>query len=1297
MMTMAAYNRLLAAQTRETVHSSTAFALLMDSGATDCIVHDHTLLTNYTTLSEHIKVQVGDGFHLTIQGYGTLTIQMEGGSIELPYTLHVPSLKCNLLSISSLSQLGYTTVFNDKRASVFDSSHNLIMTAKLIDNLYLMDLKHHSHMNISHAERREYAHFINAAAHLHDSSFSKQFSHSTHEVHSNILDRLCRSAAMAIGTLYKSHTVAEINPVFTQTANPDPTTVAQAQAINEAALWHARLGHISKTTLKATAPVVKGLPDYELIEPYYGLPCEHCIAGRFPAGSHPSVQPSETLLPCDTVYCDLTGKYKPSVDGSLYTLNMVDHATGYAYVTCIKNKKEVADALREGINRMQQLSGRSIKHIRTDYGSEFHCPEVMDLLAEKHIMYTHTIPYTPQQNGCVERFNRSCMEICRALMSHCKRNRSLWSDAYVHACWLHNRRVSTHRSTVTRYEAFTGHRPDLSNIKIWGSKCFVRVPVHHSKLTPRGIAAIFIGMDEFSHGYRVRVGTAVYVREDVIFSEQELGHTTDVDLNLTPAMQSTRQELEDYMREQYGEVFTDFPSTQEQVTASPKPKRQRHERQEETVRSPAAHTRSKAAPAPLQHTAYTVSHQCSQQTSQHTAHAPKPMRALQHKLSPAVYTALLHGFVYEPKVFTASTDSILADTAMHEILNWKGVVGDEGVDDDDAQTCTASAHVAHTTAQHTADPTVPPTVTPSVPLAAQKPFYIMPPFPTVVPGKDLPVPSTLEQAQSSAFWPHWHKAINDEFSSMLENQVFQLVELPAGKRALTARWIFTWKTSGETIIRAKARIVARGYEQAHGIDFDHIFSPTVNKDTLRMLFAHAAMHDSYIHAIDIKTAFLHGILEEEIFLFPPPGCSDNTNRVWKLCRALYGLKQAPRAWHKKLKHTLVQLGFTPSDEDMSLFIKDEGGHRMFLAAHVDDMLILHPSKQSVLQVVQEIKKHFDITDLGPVTSYLKVNVHRFDTGHIMLHQKDYTSAVIAKYFNRHDLSTDKQFALTPLPTGFVFRKLQSLFASCEDECIPCDVNIYQQIVGSLMYICNFTRPDICWSVHQCCRYMSAPSLQHYKATQYILAYLNSTLDYGLVFSPDRANSTIIGYCDASHHSCPDTLRSCTGYCYTYGGSLISWQSKMQSTVALSTSESEYMSINSSGREGVYLQRLYEELSLTSIPVPIHVGQILPSFSHDTTSKKVEAIRQAQLIFNDNMSAVHMVNNNASTKLSKHISKTHHWSREKVEEKLLQFTHISGTENMSDALTKSLPAPTFQKHRAAMGIHSLADMEKLIRS
>lgn len=1099
--------------------------------------------------------------------------------------------------------------------------------------------------------------------------------------------------------------MAELNPVFTQTANPDPSTVAQAQAITEAALWHARLGHIPKTTLKDTTPVVKGLPAYELIEPIYSLPCEHCIAGRFPAGSHPSVpsgnQPSE---PCDTVYCDLTGKYTPSVNGALYTLNMVDHATGYAYVTCIKSKEHVPEALREGINRMQQLSGKSIKHIRTDYGSEFHCPAVMDLLAEKHIMYTHSIPYTPQQNGCVERFNRSVMEICRSLLSHSHRAKALWSDAYTHACWLYNRRVSAHRSNVTRFEHFTGRTPDLSNIKVWGSKCYVRVPVQQSKLTPRGIAAIFVGMDEYSHGYLVRVGKAVYVREDVIFSEQELGHITDVDLNLTPAMQSTRQELEEYMQEQYNEILTDVPSVV-QVPERDMQQQPKRQRREEHVRSPAAHTRSHthAGVAPgtgtgdapgtniaqastaMHPAAYPVLSQMTASTAQHIAQhnasASTSASASKHRLSPAVYTAVMHGFIFEPRVFVTSTDNILADNPYTDwIHEWEGRY----------KATTSSVHTAQATPQQ-------PPHTPTVPLAAQKPAYNLPPFPKIIPGEDLPVPTTLEQAQASPFWPHWHRAINDEFSSMLENQVFQLVELPAGRRALTARWIFTWKTSGETVLRAKARIVARGFEQLQGVDFEELFSPTVNKDTLRLMFAYAAMNDNYIHALDVKTAFLHGELQEEIFLLPPPGCSDNTARVWKLCRALYGLKQAPRAWHRKLKQTLISLGFTPSDEDMSLFMKDEGGHRMFLCTHVDDMLILHPSKDAVLQVVQQIKQHFDITDLGPVSNYLKVNVHKFESGHVMLHQKDYTAAVIAKYFDRTDLPVEKQFALTPLPSGFVFRKLNSDRAECEDECVPCDVKIYQQIVGSLMYICNFTRPDICFAVNQCCRYMSQPSVQHYKATQYILAYLNATVDYGLVFSPDKANASIVGYCDASHHSCPDTLRSCTGYCYTYGGSLITWQSKMQSTVALSTSESEYMSINSCGREGAYLQRLFEEVSLASVPICINVGQIIPSYSHDTTSKQVSVIRHAQVIYNDNKSAVSMVNNDHSTRLSKHIAKTHHWSREKTEEGILKFMHIAGVDNMSDALTKMLPAPVFQKHRAAMGVRSFADIEKLSSS
>jgi hypothetical protein len=249
-----------------------------------------------------------------------------------------------------------------------------------------------------------------------------------------------------------------------------------------------------------------------------------------------------------------------------------------------------------------------------------------------------------------------------------------------------------------------------------------------------------------------------------------------------------------------------------------------------------------------------------------------------------------------------------------------------------------------------------------------------------------------------------------------------------------------------------------------------------------------------------------------------------------------------------------------------------------------------------------------------------------------------------------------------------------------------------KIVGSLLFLSNFTRPDIAYAVNQLCRYTKAPSRMHWKATQYILRYINSTHNMGIVYSPTAsfALPELIGYCDASHNSCPDTFKSCTGFIFTICSGAVAWQSHMQPCIAISTAESEYMSINDCGKTAVWLRGLYTEIFLPPHlqSISINVGECVPRVRFDTDIKQAPILREAQLIYNDNKSAIDMINNNHSTKNTKHIQKYHHWAREKVSEGILQYHHISGTINVSDALTKYLPADLFYKHRKSMGLRLL---------
>jgi hypothetical protein len=295
--------------------------------------------------------------------------------------------------------------------------------------------------------------------------------------------------------------------------------------------------------------------------------------------------------------------------------------------------------------------------------------------------------------------------------------------------------------------------------------------------------------------------------------------------------------------------------------------------------------------------------------------------------------------------------------------------------------------------------------------------------------------------------------------------------------------------------------------------------------------------------------------------------------------------------------------------------------------------------------------------------------------------------LLQKYFDKTNLTARQLFGSTPLPMDFHFRALNSSYAESADDTTPYDADNYSEIVGKLMWLSNVSRPDITWAVNQCARYRNNPSIAHYKATQYICRYLNSTHDYGLLFQ-GSTTYTMRGYCDASHHSCTDTAKSCTGLAFLIGDTVVAYQSKMQTSIAFSTAESEYMAMSPCIKHAVWLNRVFTDITSMQETTPIHVGEIVPPFRHDTASKKPEDILNAQLIYSDSKSAIAMVNNNQSGKLTKHIAKVYHYAREQVANSVVRFEHVKGVDNVSDIFTKPLPAPDFQKHRMSLGLRSL---------
>ena len=395
----------------------------------------------------------------------------------------------------------------------------------------------------------------------------------------------------------------------------------------------------------------------------------------------------------------------------------------------------------------------------------------------------------------------------------------------------------------------------------------------------------------------------------------------------------------------------------------------------------------------------------------------------------------------------------------------------------------------------------------------------------------------------------------EEISALTRTGTWELVDLPLGVVPITCKWIFKIKTKSDgNIERYKARLVARGFQQEYGRDYDETFALVAHMTTVRILTAIAAQRQWNIYQMDVKNAFLHGELKEEVYMLPPPGVEVPSGQVCHLRRALYGLKQAPRAWFERFTSVLIVVGFKQSDPEPSLFFHQSDRGRTMILLYVDDMLITGDDEEYITFVKGKLSEQFMMSDLGYLHYFLGIEFSRSSDAYF-LSQHRYAMDLL----ERSGL-TDTRTACTPMELNLKLRP--------NDGTLLEEPSRYRHLVGSLVYL-GVTRPDIAHAVHILSQFVSAPTSVHFPHLLRVLRYLRGTDSRGLFYG--SLNSPVLrAYSDATWTSEPIFRRSVTGYCIFLGDSLIAWKSKKQTSVARSSAESELRAIASTTAEIVWI-------------------------------------------------------------------------------------------------------------------------------
>ncbi|KAL0386182.1 UNVERIFIED_CONTAM: Retrovirus-related Pol polyprotein from transposon RE1 [Sesamum radiatum] len=325
----------------------------------------------------------------------------------------------------------------------------------------------------------------------------------------------------------------------------------------------------------------------------------------------------------------------------------------------------------------------------------------------------------------------------------------------------------------------------------------------------------------------------------------------------------------------------------------------------------------------------------------------------------------------------------------------------------------------------------------------------------------------------------------DELQALEANDTWIMTDLPPGKKAVGSKWVFKLKLNPDgTVSRYKARLVAKGYTQIEGVDYTESFSPVAKSVTVRMFLGIALAFSWPVHQLDINNAFLHGFLDEEVYMKPLEGYQVQSGLVCKLQKSLYGLKQASRQWNHEFTQRLGELGFTQPIHDYCLFTKGSSGEFLALLVYVDDILIMGPEESAIIAVKQHLDSLFTIKDLGYVKYFLGLKVDRSSTGMAITQQK-YISDIVSD-----SNLTNAKPASTSLPQGVKFRI---------DTGVPlADPERYRRLIGRLLYL-GFTRPDVSFVVQQLSQFIHRPTDQHWDAAVHVVRYLKGTLAAGLFF------------------------------------------------------------------------------------------------------------------------------------------------------------------------------------------------------
>ncbi|KAL0547185.1 hypothetical protein IC582_017113 [Cucumis melo] len=484
----------------------------------------------------------------------------------------------------------------------------------------------------------------------------------------------------------------------------------------------------------------------------------------------------------------------------------------------------------------------------------------------------------------------------------------------------------------------------------------------------------------------------------------------------------------------------------------------------------------------------------------------------------------------------------------------------------------------------------------------------------------------------------WIVAMEEELSMIEKNKTWILVDRPQDRKVIGVN-------ADGSINKHKARLVVKGYAQIFGVDYSDTFAPVARMDTIRLLFAIAAQKGWKLYQLDVKSAFLNGVLQEEIYVEQPEGCEKQgeRNKVYLLKKALYGLKQASRAWYSKIDEHLLSLGFLKSLSESTLYVKHNGTNILIVSLYVDDLLVTGNNADHIQNFKWEMMKMFEMTDLGLMSYFLGIEIKQ-GQGEVFICQKKYAKEILKKF------KMDECKAVsTPMNQKEKLCK--------EDGADKVDEGYFRSLIGCLMYLTT-TRPDILNVVSILSRFMHCASELHLKAAKRVIRYVKGTSDFGVKFTRGKEFKLIV-FSDSDWGGSIDDMRSTLGYCFTLSSGVFSWSSKKQEIVAQSTAEAEFIAATATANQALWLRKILLDLDL-------------------------EQKKSTEILVN-NKAAIVISHNPVFYKKTKHFNIKLFFLREVQKSGEVILVYCKTEDQVADILTKLLPTCKFEFLRSKLGV------------